>query len=413
MRMKRILLIVPSFPQLSETFIVSKFLGLLEKGWDVHIVCSKSNPAQWRHFPALLAGGAGVRGRVHVSWPVEPRWRAALLLPVALLRALVLAPGATLRYLRWGWRRFGPDVLRRFYLDAEIILARPDAVHFEFGALAVGRTYLKDLLGCKLLVSFRGYDISLSGLDDPDFYHEVWDAVDGLSFLSSDLWERAQKRGCPATVRHVLIPPAINVPEQRPDGNHGEEVVGTEERPLRILAVGRTVWVKGYEYALHAVKCLIDEGIVCHYRIIGDGDMFEGIAFTRHQLGLDECVELPGSQPPDEVRRQMGWADLFLQASVQEGFCNAVIEAQAAGLPVVCSNAGGLPENVEDGVTGFVVPRRDSPALAEKLALLASKPELRERMGRAGRERVLANFTLPRQIERFDEFYRLVLESRS
>lgn len=84
----------------------------------------------------------------------------------------------------------------------------------------------------------------------------------------------------------------------------------------------------------------------------------------------------------------------------------AVVEAQAMQLPVVASDAGGLPENVEDGRTGFIVPRRDPVALADKLAVLATDADLRRRMGAAGRTRVENCFSLPRQIAAFDRFYR-------
>ena len=96
---------------------------------------------------------------------------------------------------------------------------------------------------------------------------------------------------------------------------------------------------------------------------------------------------------------------MFLHAAVSEGFCNAVLEAQAMKLPVVCSDADGLPENVADGETGFVVPRRDPQALAQKLALLANNPALRQRMGEAGRRRVLKHFQIGEQIGRFSRFY--------
>jgi colanic acid/amylovoran biosynthesis glycosyltransferase len=102
----------------------------------------------------------------------------------------------------------------------------------------------------------------------------------------------------------------------------------------------------------------------------------------------------------------MDWADVFLHAAVSEGFCNAVIEAQAMGLPVVCSDAGGLPENVADGESGFVVQRRNPRALAEKLAVLATDPGLRYLMGKAGRERALRCFCLEDQVTAFEQLYR-------
>src|SRR5690242_7625269 len=101
--MKRIVIVVPSFPKLSETFIVGKVHALLERGWDVHVVCSKSEPAQWRHFPELQCR-RDLKRRVHVAWPHRPRWLAGILTPLALLRGFFAQPGVAWIYLWQGLR---------------------------------------------------------------------------------------------------------------------------------------------------------------------------------------------------------------------------------------------------------------------------------------------------------------------
>ncbi len=400
----KIALLVPSFPKLSETFIVNQFLGLLERGLDVHVVCQHSLAAEWARFPRLLAR-PDARRRVHVCWPHEPRWRAAFLLPAAVACGAARRPSGVARYLRRGASERGVDVLRRFYLDAELIRLQPDVLHFEFGALAVGRMYLKDWLGCKVVVSFRGYDLNYVGLDDADHYREVWERADALHLLGEDLWRRARRRGCPADKPHSLIPPAINAEFFDPGPRQHAETAGIASRPLRVLSVGRLEWKKGYEFALQAIKLLKDRGVVCDYEIVGDGDHLEVAAFARHQLGLEKEVRLPGPLPPSQIKERMLAADVLLHAAVSEGFCNAVMEAQAMRLPVVTSDADGLPENVVNGGTGFVVPRRDPAALADKLALLAAQPSLRQQMGEAGRQRVLKQFRLTDQVSAFEQLY--------
>jgi len=408
MNKNRPVLLMPTFPKLSETFIANKFLGLLQLGWDVHIVCASSQAKEWQHFPDLQAARA--KKRVHKIWPLLPRCLALILLPAALLRCIAFSPQTTIRYLRQGWKFFGMRVFWQFYQDAEIILLKPNLLHFEFGAPAVGRMYLKDLLGCKIVVSFRGYDLNFTGLDNPAFFEPVWRQADALHLLGKDLWRRAQVRGCPANKAHTLISPAIDSNFfQTVTGERDGDSLGSAQNPLRILSVGRLDWRKGYEYDLQAVKLLVDKGIHCRYRILGDGDYLEAVAFARHQLGLDEMVELLGAQPPQEVRRQMEWADVFLHLAVSEGFCNVLLEAQAMELPVVCSDAGGLPENVAGGESGFIVPRRDPQAAAIKLRLLAEDPELRQQVGQNGRERVLQHFRLEDQISAFEAFYRRAL----
>lgn len=402
----RVVLVVPAFPKLSETFVVSKALGLLDRGWDVHVLCRRSESADWAAFPRLER--AAMRSRVHVVKP--PRTAHGVAVGVALA-------GLRSGYRRGAWR-YGRDRevppserFKRWYLDEPLIRLRPDVVHFEFGALAVGRMHLERLVRCRTVVSFRGYDLNYVGLGDPQYYADVWEYADALHLLGEDLWERAQRRGCPSDKPHALIPPAIDAAAFGPSERKSAGVVGTVDRPLRILSVGRLAWTKGYEYALQAVRRLMDHGVMCRYTIVGGGSYVEAVAFARHQLGLADTVEFAGPLVPELVRARMREADVFLHAAVSEGFCNAVLEAQACQLPVVSSDAGGLPENVTDGDTGFVVPRRDPDALAEKLMRLAGDPELRLGMGRAGRHRVLKHFRTDVQIAAFEDLYRRVLQA--
>ena len=401
----RIVLVVPSFPKLSETFIVNQFLGLLELGCDVHIHCDRWDATAAAKF-RQLAGRRDWQRRVHVTWPSRPQVWAALLAPFALLHCLFRNPRATARYVRhaYGAPRF--QGWKQLYLDARLLSLRPQVVHFEFGSLAATRMELKELLGCKLVVSFRGYDLNFVGLDKPAHYEAVWRRADVLHFLGNDLWRRAQRRGCPAEASHVLIPPAIDTRYFEPDRRPAGVRVGSPQRPLRLLSVGRLEWKKGYEYVMQAVKLLKEQGVHCEYRIVGDGEYRACLAFARRQLGLEFDVELLRNRASDQVKREMEWADVLVHGAVSEGFCNAVLEAQSMALPVVCTDADGLAENVADSETGFVVARRNHQAMAERLKELAENPALRQRMGRAGRDRVTQRFQLPQQIQAFAKAYR-------
>jgi colanic acid/amylovoran biosynthesis glycosyltransferase len=146
---------------------------------------------------------------------------------------------------------------------------------------------------------------------------------------------------------------------------------------------------------------------------VGAGPYLEAVAFARHQLGVEPQAHLLGALPPAEVKEKMQQADVLLHAGISEGFCNAVLEAQAMMLPVVCSDADGLLENVMDGETGFIVPRRNPAALAEKLALLAADPQQRQSFGAAGRRRVLSHFQVSDQLDAFERLYRQVLSDRA
>lgn len=394
-RHPRIVLVVPAFPKLSETFVARHFQGLLDRGWDAYVFCDSSPAEAWRLFPAL--DRPEIRRRVRVAAPTRPRWRFFLGAPFALLGCLLRRPAATVRYLAAG------RGLRQLYLDAGLHQLAPDLVHFEFGTLALGRQGLGERLGCPIAVSFRGYDLNYVGLEDPDYYAPVWREAAAIHVLGEDLRQRALGRGCPAELPTFVIPPAVDATRFRPPGQR-------RPGPLRLLSVGRLEWKKGYDDALAALDLLRRRhGVDFRWRLVGDGDEIEALAFARHHFDLEERVELGGSLPPSAIAFELADADLFLHPAISEGFCNAVLEAQAAGVPVVCSDADGLSENVENGVTGLVVPRRDPAALAAAIAELAGDPERRRRMGEAGRERASRFFRPEHEIDAFENLYHSLL----
>ncbi len=397
----RVVLNVSVFPQTAETFIVTKFVGLLKQGADMHIVCDRINSAEHHRFPQLTSS-PGVRQRVRPLPRKTSRVVGFLTLPWVLLRTFVKNPSGTWRYLSRGWKRFGTEILFKLHRDSVFIELRPDIIHFEFTSIAMIRAYLGDLLDTKIVASCRGSDINVVGLERPDYYDELWKSADAVHFVGRYLRDQAERRGFTPTQLHEVITPAVDAdyfaPEQLRQAQSGD-------RRLRVLSVGRLVWQKGYEIALEAIKLARDSGCDIEFRIVGDGPDREAIEFCCHQLGLADCVTMLGSLSRDHVRREMTEADVFVQASVCEGLANCVMEAQAMELPIVTSDAGGLPEVVEAGVTGFVVPRRDPLSIAEKLVTLASLPQLRIEMGRAGRRRILARFQVAQQIDAFALLY--------
>jgi len=355
-------MVTDHFPKFSETFFVNKFLALRRRGWDVHIVCNRSNKDQWAFFGDLRSNEDLV-GRLHATKDFE----------------------------------------------ATIAELDPALVHFGYGTLALGRIQGVRRMGCRTIVSFRGYDVNYFGLEDPHCYDEVWESADMLHFVGRDTWARAQRRGCPPDRPHALITDAVDVSSFEPP-ERGSDSLGTPQRPLRIVSVGRLHWKKGHEFGLRAVRELLDAGVHATYRIIGDGPHLEATLFAIHDLGLSDHVELLGARTATEVRESLAWADTFLHPAVSEGFCVSAIEAQAMALPVVCSDADGLGENVVDGETGFVVTRRDAHALSERLAQLARDGGLRARLARAARLRAVSSFDATIQVDRFDRLYQELLK---
>ena len=404
----RVALVVPVFPQLSETFIAAKAVGLARRGVDVHVVCGDSAPAHW----AAYGDGHPVhalRDRVHVAPPtaVSRGWLGGL---AGVPRAALAARRDVPRYLTDHSAPLGRRS-RDLYLDLPLAALRPDLVHFEFGSSARGRTGLRDRLDCALTVSFRGHDLNFVGLDDPHHYDEIWPRADGVHLLGQDLWRRARARGAPEDLPATVIAPAVDAAAMAPPVRRPGEL-GARGRPLRVVSVGRLAWAKGYDDALEAIARLRQRGIVVEHRIVGSGPYLEAVAFWRHQLGLDDMVELVGAVPPGQVAAHYDWADVMLHAAISEGFCNAVLEAQARGLPVVTTDADGLGENVAHTVSGLVVPRRDPAALADGLAHYAADGPARLAAGAAGRQRALTAFRVEDQLDAWEDFHERALTRR-
>jgi glycosyltransferase involved in cell wall biosynthesis len=130
------------------------------------------------------------------------------------------------------------------------------------------------------------------------------------------------------------------------------------------------------------------------------------------ELGLADVVELPGRVDPEAMRGMLGGASIACLSSVWEGMPGAVMEAMACGLPVVATDVSGTREVVADGESGLLVPPCDPPALARALARLLDDPELRTRLGTAGRRRMEERFSLEAMLDAKERLYRELVERR-
>lgn len=275
-----------------------------------------------------------------------------------------------------------------------------DIIHFEFGTIAQRATRLKEIVSAKLSVSFRGYDLNYAGLNDESYYGKVWDEFDGFHFLGNDLKQRAISRGYKGAKNEVLIPPAIDTEY------FTAQPFEKETNIFVITSVGRLVWKKAYEYAIQAMTILKNSGVIFQYNIIGDGDARQQLEYLINEMGLNNEIKLLGSMSTASVKDELNRSNLFLHPAVSEGFSNAVLEAQAMGLPVICTDADGLSENIVDTVTGFIVPKWNAAAIAEKLIWCNNNKDRLNEMGNAGVIRARTYFQIEDQIEEFINYYR-------
>jgi glycosyltransferase involved in cell wall biosynthesis len=176
------------------------------------------------------------------------------------------------------------------------------------------------------------------------------------------------------------------------------------DRPL-LVSIGRLKEPKDFRTLLRAFALLRD--VPFHAKIVGDGPERALLEIEIDWLGLRGTVELTGER--DDVPAILAAADCFVLASNSEGLPLSILEAMAAGLPVVASDVGGVHEVVTDDVTGFLVPPGEPEALAAPLAALLKDADLRERLGAAARADVQARFSVSRVQEEHLALYRRML----
>jgi colanic acid/amylovoran biosynthesis glycosyltransferase len=188
--------------------------------------------------------------------------------------------------------------------------------------------------------------------------------------------------------------------------------------PLRILSVAQLIEEKGIEYLLRACDQMKRSGEELRCEIIGGSDESRHFAYRvrlmklHHQLGLEDWVQFLGAQPFSAVLNAFWHADIFVLPCVvaSEGgrdiTPNALIEAMAMQLPVVSTSLGAIPEIVENGVSGLLVPPNDPAALAEAITTLAWDAALRERLGTNARRKVEERFNINHNMVRFAEVFR-------
>lgn len=292
--------------------------------------------------------------------------------------------------------------LKSLISAAHIIGHRLDWLHFGFASNAVHLENLAGVMGARMAVSIRGYDISIQPLKHPGCYALLWKRIDKLHYISEALYRKALADGLSPGVTAVRIEPAADLGILKWCRPH----VPTADRTVRFLTIGRISWKKGYVQTFMALASLKAAGVRFTYRIVGDGDDMEMILYMRKELGLEKDVVLEGKKSHTDTLMLLNECDLYLQYSVQEGYCNAVVEAQLFGRPCIVSDAEGLPENVIDGVTGWVVPANQPERLSRKIEeVMALRQEERDRVGQVASARIRQSFTLNGQLQKFIAFY--------
>lgn len=385
-------IVLSSMPGYSETFLRNKIKGLHKNKVDVTLFLD-TPPENISDLPCKVVFSPNFNANVFSKLVVICK---------AAIKCIVLHPKRSMLHYNLEKKDGVPfknrikNLIRNQYLLNQYL----DYLHFGYGMLANERENIAEAIGSKMAVSFRGFDLYLSPLKHKDCYKILFTKTVKYHVLSEKMKEKLINYNI-SDANIKVITPAIDV---------GFFKMEKKESPnnqcINIVCISRLHWIKGLNYLLEAMSILNQENIDFKLTIIGDGEEKERLIFEAYQLGILHKVIFTGKLPQKNVISYLTKANVYVQYSIQEGFGNAVLEAQAMGLPCVVSDADGLQENVLHKKTGLVVPKRNPKALAKAIKEIHHlSVEEKQLMADFSIKRVHNDFNLEKQNALFLEFY--------
>jgi glycosyltransferase involved in cell wall biosynthesis len=297
----------------------------------------------------------------------------------------------------WAWSSSRVDMLVQICRSHNVRALLAHYGHFGVSLLPVIKK-----LGLPLLVHFHGSDATVLIRDRRylSLLQTAWPQFTKVIVPSKFIRNKLRGVGCPDEILRVMYL-GVPIPHARR--------VADEKGTVCFLHVGRLIEKKGVKYSIEAYARASSALPDSKFIIVGEGVEREACDALVRDLGLGGRVEMLGVQPNEKVLKLMEEADVYVQHSVTasngdtEGLPVSTLEAQAYELPVISTRHAGIPEGVLEGKSGFLVDERDVEGMAERMVRLGGDPELRRRMGAAGRANVKANFELEKQNAKLED----------
>ncbi|MEM6517395.1 MAG: glycosyltransferase family 4 protein, partial [Bacteroidota bacterium] len=386
-------LVLSSPPGYSETFFRNKILGLQAHGYEVILFINYA-PKDKPGYICKTVSNTVLNGNTFIVLlgAIKATFKSAFFHPRKSYRLFELE--------RRDGRTWNHS-LRTIIINEVILNEELDWLHFGYGMLANNKENVAEANRSKMAVSFRGFDLYLSPLKHPGCYNKLFKKTLKYHVLSNQMKERLIKYGIKNQDIKV-IPPSIDLNLFKRNNSN----LSNFSKTVNILTVARLHWIKGLQYTLQALSILRNQGVKFKYHIIGDGSEMLPLKFAVNQFELNKNVIFLGKLEQKEVKEHLQNSDIYIQYSLEEGFCNAVLEAQAVGLLCIVSNAEGLSENVIHEETGWVVPKREPHLLAKKIIeVIKLDQKQKENIRKNATKRVKERFNLDLQLEKFLRFY--------
>ena len=409
----KIAFLVGKFPVLSESFILNQIAGLLDRGHELDIYA--------------LDGPGDITSKVHpivtkynlldyTYYSPTPPGNKADFTPnddEFIAKIFQRNPKACQDLIDVSKHGKRAKRFKLLYKAVPFLEGKSyDIIHCQFGSIGLMGLLFRNLglLKGKLITIFRGSDISK--------YVQKWgDNVYDQLFTEGDFFltncelfhKRAIKLGCDED-KIVILGFGIDCSKFVFTPRHFPE-----DGKVKIATTGPLIEKKGIEYGIKAIASLAGTYPNIEYNIIGDGELREHFQRLIQELNVGHIVKLLGWKQQEELIEILDNSHILIAPSVtaadgnQDAPVNTLKEAMAMGLPVIGTLHGGIPELIEDGISGFLVPERDAEAITEKVHYLIEHSEIWPDMGKAGRKKVETKYNMEQLNDELVTIYQQVL----
>lgn len=372
---KKVYFFVRTFPVLSQTFVLNQVKDLKDEGLDVHVLAV--NPINDTSSVLSSIFGKDVNEKVTSILP-EPHSKKSWI--VMLLGALFCACAKR----RWPIIGLASRLARKknffsakdllclaWHLRNKNIVMENCIAHFGSNGVVLDYFRKAKLIDCEnLFTVFHGYEISR--YDQLKLWEEEYGKLGGKLLPISEHWAES-------LVSFGANKSSIEVVHMGVDVDTFSFSDKELSSPLQVLSVARATEKKGLKYAIDAI---LNSELDVHLTLIGDGKLLPSLRVMVEQHSNKSRITFLGACPPERVSSELKKTDLFLLPSVQdsmgdkEGIPVSLMEAMASGVVVLSTLHSGIPELIDDGVSGFLVPERDALAIQEKMKEIIKNPTL-------------------------------------
>ncbi len=394
----KVLFVVQHFPCLSETFILNQITGLIDAGHDVRIYALGKPDTSILHediikynliektFYPIVEIPCSKKDKYHDFINYFPR----------LVRRYGLNALSVLNRFKFGEYAKNGNLFYSTLLFLKLNWI-PDIAVTHFGCLGLYPACWKEMkaLNVPFVTFFHAHEISPYTIEETAKRYKVLFDQNDLLFPISNYWKKKLVK-CGANPSRVIV---------HRMGVDIEQFVYTAprkiNRKINILSVGRLTGQKGYEYAIKGVADFRKRTpLNISYRIIGAGTIERKLKQMVKDLGVDDIIHFIGPQPLEVVKKELAKADVFLLPSISdqyglmEGIPVAIMESMAIGLPVISTFHSGIPEIIDDGISGFLCEEKNHDDITEKLTIISKNYPLVKMISKNARKKVEAEYNI-------------------